>query len=1110
MSARLDSGAEAIILRESTVNENHFPVTRGQETTIIFGNGDTALSRERTQIGELEALVCEDKDLNEDLVSINPLLDIGFKLTMESSCGKLSNEETGHVIHVRREGPRWSIDLEDLAKVTSDMPDMESHAAQLVQANSVLNTDPSSIKEKVILLHERLGHAHSEAMCSAISGESPAWTHCDLSPAQIRRVMKRYKCLICHLAKRPRPPIAAPSGDRKDIPPGFCVSGDIVPVSPPAYDGSTMFFLFADVRTGYMIAYTGKAKNSFLDAFKSLVEDFKRWGHHVKAFRSDAETVLKDGKMGQYLNDNGFIHELSTPEAHYQNFVERYVLTITTFTSALLHGQDILQSKHWHWALFHAVACRNRTPNVKCSPSTPYEIITGMKVNLTKTFQFVFGDLVAVHMPKDKRSWKFDLRWDVGVYIGQPEFSVEAALVYFPYKGQVLVRTDVARLDITDEAYRRYYSKRFDMHGNSKSTSTRIHQRLDEVQWDFSSPLDHDVNELSQQEATTTTLAEPEEIPAILRDKNRTRRRRNWNHLPTPINTRSRGNLHVMSCRITYSDNVHVYTVSIKAYIARSGGPTVREALESSLRDQWINEMRREIIDSMLNTTGTLRPEVIDKSKPYHFIHTTMQLKIKMITETIVDKLKARLCACGNELDQVDHETYSPTVSSLTHSLMLQIAVHDRMHIQMIDTKAAYLCQSYPEDATPLYVVFPKLVAEALNLDPKQTYRVQKYIYGLPDAGRAYYDAYSDHLISHGYNRTASDPCLFFKILGNRRRVYIWIHVDDTLIAADDLRDIDEFKEVMQKRFEITVNEEADHHLGVNIQHLEDGSLKLTQSKLLSNIFKEHEEALQNIRVRNSVPLNPNTSSTDDTPFDRRKYLHLLGMLNYLLRSRPDISTALSYMATKSVNPTHDDYHSLLDIVRYLWITRDVGLIIRPGSRDEPLRLKCYVDASFLSHEDSRGHTGYCIALGDLSAFYSKSSKQQLVATSSTHAEVKALYQCVVDLIYIINLCDEIKRSIELPAIIFEDNNPTVQVSNSFSSRIKRSKHFLMLINFIRYNVTLGLIEVQKVGTSENIADVLTKLLPWSEFAPKAARLLGIDVADFFSNSIHPRHSNEV
>ena len=80
-------------------------------------------------------------------------------------------------------------------------------------------------------------------------------------------------------------------------------------------------------------------------------------------------------------------------------------------------------------------------------------MITGIKINLKKTFQFVFGDLVAVHTPKEKRSWKFDLRWDVGVYVGQPEFSVDAALVFFPYKGQLLVRTDVAKLDITEEAY---------------------------------------------------------------------------------------------------------------------------------------------------------------------------------------------------------------------------------------------------------------------------------------------------------------------------------------------------------------------------------------------------------------------------------------------------------------------------------------------------------------------------------------------------------------------------------------------------------------------------------------------------------------------------------
>ena len=133
-----------------------------------------------------------------------------------------------------------------------------------------------------------------------------------------------------------------------------------------------------------MVVFIGKAKDSFLEAFKQAVAHFKHWGHEVKSFRSDAETVLKDGKMGGYLEENGYIHELSSPEAHYQNFVERYVQTIGKFTCALLHGQDILQSKHWAWALYHAVDCRNRAPNSKCRPSSPYEVITSLKTNLQK------------------------------------------------------------------------------------------------------------------------------------------------------------------------------------------------------------------------------------------------------------------------------------------------------------------------------------------------------------------------------------------------------------------------------------------------------------------------------------------------------------------------------------------------------------------------------------------------------------------------------------------------------------------------------------------------------------------------------------------------------
>ena len=44
----------------------------------------------------------------------------------------------------------------------------------------------------------------------------------------------------------------------------------------------------------------------------------------------------------------------------------------------------------------------------------------------------------------------------------------------------------------------------------------------------------------------------------------------------------------------------------------------------------------------------------------------------------------------------------------------------------------------------------------------------------------------------------------------------------------------------------------------------------------------------------------------------------------------------------------------------------------------------------------------------------------------------------------------------------------------------------------------MGLIAVHKVASADNIADVLTKALPWlRRLPPKAARLLGIAEEDF-------------
>ena len=97
----------------------------------------------------------------------------------------------------------------------------------------------------------------------------------------------------------------------------------------------------------------------------------------------------------------------------------------------------------------------------------------------------------------------------------------------------------------------------------------------------------------------------------------------------------------------------------------------------------------------------------------------------------------------------------------------------------------------------------------------------------------------------------------------------------------------------------------------------------------------------------------------------------------------------------------------------------------------------------------------------------------------------------ILDIIFTVHLCEEIGRPIALPAIVFEDNQPVIDLSKTRGVKITRLKHFLMLIEFIREQVVSGLIELKKISSEEKVADILTKLLFGKDFTTKASYLLG-------------------
>jgi hypothetical protein len=368
-----------------------------------------------------------------------------------------------------------------------------------------------------------------------------------------------------------------------------------------------------------------------------------------------------------------------------------------------------------------------------------------------------------------------------------------------------------------------------------------------------------------------------------------------------------------------------------------------------------------------------------------------------------------------------------------------------------------------------------------------------KYLYGLPDAGRAYYQAYSSHLIAKGYKRTTSDPCLFVKLNG-KNRVYVWCHVDDTFVCSTTSEGLTDFTKAVAEKFKITVVDDVKEYLGISLERLPNGDCKLTQPKLLRGVIEEYKEQLST-KVSRGEPspqrVHDEEAVSQSAPMDQTEYLHLLGSLIYLTKSRPEIATAVSFSATYAAKPTTGAWKEMLHILRYLAATESSGIVLKGGVAGRVLKLRCYVDASYLTHRDSKSHTGYCMSFGEVGSFYSKSGKQTTVTTSSTHAEMRALYSLVVDIIYVVYLCEELGRPLELPCVVLEDNQPVIDVTSELAGRVKRCKHFLMLVNFVKEQVESGLIQLEKVDTKLNVADLLTKIVTGREFKVKAELLRG-------------------
>ena len=213
----------------------------------------------------------------------------------------------------------------------------------------------------------------------------------------------------------------------------------------------------------------------------------------------------------------------------------------------------------------------------------------------------------------------------------------------------------------------------------------------------------------------------------------------------------------------------------------------------------------------------------------------------------------------------------------------------------------------------------------------------------------------------------------------------------------------------------------------------------------------------------------------------------VMTLLYLAKRTRPDILKEITYLSTKNHSPNECDWRKLDRVFEYLNYTQDKELLIKVDN----LEVVVYVDASYLTHDNMKGHTGGVIMLGEKGGTnLAISRKQRILASSSTEAELIAIEEILQYAIFAKEIISEMVDK-EVRVKIYEDNMSTINLCKNGKSNNISTKHIKKKYFVIKEYLDEGSLYLEHLSTEDMVADLLTKPLIGTKFIKFRDMLLG-------------------
>ncbi|GJU95466.1 putative ribonuclease H-like domain-containing protein [Tanacetum coccineum] len=679
---------------------------------------------------------------------------------------------------------------------------------------------------------------------------------------------------------------------------------------------------------------------SFITGVENLIDQ------RVKVIRCDNGTEFKNKEMNQFCKRKCIKREFSIARTPQQNRVaERKNRTLIVAARKMLVDSK-LPTTFWAEAVNTACYVQNRVLVVKPHNKTPYELFLGKKPTLG--FMRPFGCPVTI-LNTINHLGKFDGKADEGFFVGY-SINSKAFRVFNSRTRIVEENLQVQFSENTPNIVENGPNWLFDIDALTKLMNYKLVIA--------GNPSNGNVGTKACDDAGDNEKKVTEEPGGDTSNKND--RVNSTNN----INTSSYGN----NTNIVNTVSLTVNTAGIEVNVVSSN--TSIELLNDlnmpELEDIMYSDDYEHVgVEADMNNLNIFMPVSPIPTLRIHKYHTIEQIIRELNSSPQIRRMTKNL---------EEHGLFSLVQQRTNHKdfkIAYFLAFYHKKNLKRIEAIRLFLAYALFKD----FVVYPMDVKSAFNygkieeevyvcqppgfedLDfPDRVYKVEKALYGLHQAPRAWYETLSTYLLDNGFQRGKIDKTLFIR-RDKGDILLVQVYVDDIIFGSTKKSLCTEFEKMMHKKFQMSSMGELTFFLGLTPME--------TQKPLLKD--------------------------EDGEEVDVHLYRSMIGSLMYLTSSRPDIMFAVCACARYQVNPKVSHLHAVKRIFRYLKGQPKLGLWY---PKDSPFDLVAYTDSDYAGASlDRKSTTGGCQFLGcRLISWQCK--KQIVVANSTTEVEYVAASSC--------------------------------------------------------------------------------------------------------------------